>query len=101
MVFDAQILAKFLKLGVVKLLPIVLNEYVWNAEPADYVLPYKAGDLGFYDRCCWLVFDPLSEVVDYDDEELVLLPSHGEWSRYVDPSLSERPWCNYRRHWLT
>ena len=41
-----------MKLGIVKLSPIVQYDYIRNPEPADDVLPYKAGDLGFYDRRC-------------------------------------------------
>jgi len=93
-------LAKFSKLGIVKLPPIVRYDYVRNPESADYVLPYEAGDIGFYDRRCWLDFHPLCEVIDCDDEELKLLPSHREWSYYINPLLGERPSCGYQRHWL-
>ena len=71
-------------LGIVKLPPIVRYDYVRNLEAADYVLPYKAGDLGFYDRLYWLSFHPFHEVIDFDNEELVLLPFYREWSHYVD-----------------
>ena len=72
-------------LGIVKLPPIVQYDYVRNPEPAGYVLPYKAGDLGFCDRLYWLSFHPFHEVIDFDDEELILLPFYGDWSHYVDP----------------
>ena len=69
-------MAKFSKLGIVKLPPIVRYDYVRNPESADYVLPCEAGDLGFCDHRCWLGFHTFCEVINCDDEELKLLPSH-------------------------
>ena len=71
-------------LGIVKLPPIVRYDYVRNPKLADYVLPYKTGDLGFYNHLCWLSFHPFHEVIDFNNEELVLLPFYRERSHYVN-----------------
>ena len=94
-------MAKFSKLGIVKLPPIAQYDYVRNHEFADYVLLYETGDLGFCDHRCWLSFHPFCEVIDCEDEELELLPSYREWYYYVDPPLGERSRCSDRRHWLS
>ena len=97
MIFYAYVLAKFSKLGVVKLSSIVRYDYIRNPE---YVLPYEASNLGFCDFRCWLDFHPFCEVIDCDNEELELLPPYREWSHYVDPLLGKRPRRGYQRHWL-
>ena len=81
-VVDPELDALLLEEGVVDLLPVVGGDNPWDAKPAEEVLPDKLPRSLFGDHGNRFGFDPLGEVVDGYEQEL--LPALGLWVRAQD-----------------
>ncbi|GJV86138.1 hypothetical protein Tco_1526036 [Tanacetum coccineum] len=88
---DFEIVAPFSKRITGKLLTVIADDYFWNTEAANDVVPYKLEHLVASYCCYWLRLHPFGEIFDGDDQEFDSSGSFREWSYYVDSPLIEGP----------
>ena len=95
MMFNMELSIEVLEFFIIKLLAIIDDDDLREAESTDDGLPYKLSGLGLDDLSHQLGFYPFGEVVDGYEQELPLCWDKREGSEYVDPPLGEWPWCRY------